>query len=71
MTMHKAKGRSGHIVFIPGLEEEILPGENKTAYPGLATKAACMLYVSITRARAACIAACIIGYANSRVVHGK
>ncbi|HWE37518.1 MAG TPA: ATP-dependent helicase [Isosphaeraceae bacterium] len=67
MTMHGAKGLSGHVVFIPGLEEQILPGEKKKPYPGLVTEAARMLYVSITRARAACI----MSYARTRVVHGN
>jgi ATP-dependent DNA helicase UvrD/PcrA len=67
MTMHGAKGLSGHVAFIPGLEEEILPGEKKKPYPGLVTEAARMLYVSITRARAACV----ISYANTRIVHAR
>jgi DNA helicase-2/ATP-dependent DNA helicase PcrA len=67
MTMHGAKGLSGKVVFIPGLEEEILPGPWRQPYPGLVLEAARLLYVSITRARAACI----IGYARTRVVHGQ
>ena len=55
MTMHGAKGLSGKIVFIPGLEEEILPGPWRQPYPGLVLEAARLLYVSITRARATCI----------------
>jgi len=55
MTMHGAKGLSGTIVFIPGLEGTILPGTKRVPYPGLVLEAARMLYVSITRARAACI----------------
>ena len=55
MTMHGAKGLSAQIVFIPGLMEELLPGELRRPYPGLVLEAARMLYVSITRARAACI----------------
>jgi superfamily I DNA/RNA helicase len=35
MTMHRAKELSGYIVFIPGLDEETLPGEKKKTYPGL------------------------------------
>ena len=66
MTMHGAKGLSGHVVFIPGLEEEILPGDKKKPYPGLVAEAARMLYVSITRARAACV----ISYAKTRFVNG-
>jgi len=66
MTMHGAKGLSGKIVFVPGLEEEILPGAWRRPYPGLVLEAARLLYVSITRARAACI----ISYTRTRVVHG-
>lgn len=67
MTMHGAKGLSAKVVFIPGLEEEILPGPWRQPYPGLVLEAARLLYVSITRARAACI----ISYAQTRVVHGQ
>jgi superfamily I DNA/RNA helicase len=66
MTMHGAKGLSGKIVFVLGLEEEILPGPWRRPYPGLVLEAARLLYVSITRARAACI----ISYARTRMVHG-
>jgi DNA helicase-2/ATP-dependent DNA helicase PcrA len=55
MTMHGAKGLSGSVVFIPGLEETILPGSKRAPYPGLVLEAARLLYVSITRARAVCI----------------
>jgi DNA helicase-2/ATP-dependent DNA helicase PcrA len=66
MTMHGAKGLSGHIVFIPGLEEAIFPGEKRKPYTGLLAEAARMLYVSITRARAACV----ISFAITRMVNG-
>lgn len=55
MTMHGAKGLSAHMVFIPGLEQEILPGPKRQRYTGLVLEAARMLYVSITRARLGCI----------------
>jgi DNA helicase II / ATP-dependent DNA helicase PcrA len=67
MTMHGAKGLSGRIVFVPGLEEDILPGPWRQPYPGLVLEAARLLYVSITRARAACI----MSYAVTRIVHGQ
>lgn len=67
MTMHGAKGLSGKVVFIPGLEEDILPGDWRRPYPGLVLEAARLLYVSITRARAACI----LSYAQRRTVHGS
>jgi superfamily I DNA/RNA helicase len=67
MTMHGAKGLSGRVVFIPGLEEEVFPGPRKRPYLGLVQEAARMLYVSITRARAACI----VSFAYRRMMEGK
>jgi len=67
MTMHGAKGLSARVVFIPGLEETILPGARRAPYPGLVLEAARLLYVSITRARAACV----ISYASRRLVNGQ
>src|SRR5215471_5122420 len=67
MTMHGAKGLSARVVFIPGLEEEVFPGPRRRPYPGLIEEAARLLYVSITRARAACI----MSFARRRVVHGR
>jgi len=66
-TMHGAKGLSAKIVFIPGVEQQILPGPKKTPYTGLVFEAARMLYVSITRARASCI----ISYTDFRNYYGK
>lgn len=67
MTMHGAKGLSAKVVFIPGLEEEILPGSRRRPYPGLVLEAARLLYVSITRAQACCV----LSYAHGRVVYGQ
>ena len=67
MTMHGAKGLSASVVFIPGLMEEILPGERRRPYPGLVLESARMLYVSVTRTRAASI----LSYARTRVVYGQ
>ena len=67
LTMHGAKGLSAKVVFIPGLENEILPGSRRIPYTGLVNEAARMLYVSITRARAASI----ISFANSRYYYGS
>ena len=66
MTMHGVKGLSAAVVFIPGMERQILPGAHRQPYPGLVLEAARMLYVSITRARAACA----ISYAETRVTYG-
>lgn len=67
MTMHGAKGLSSQVVFIPGLEEEIIPGKRRMPYTGLVMEAARLLYVSITRARASCI----ISLAQRRTINGK
>ena len=67
MTMHGAKGLNAKIVFIPGLEDEILPGSNRNPYNGLVHESARMLYVSITRARAACV----ISFAHYRRYFGE
>jgi len=66
MTMHGAKGLSARIVFIPGLEEDHLPGAKRAPYPGQVLEAARMLYVSITRARLACI----LSLARNRMTFG-
>ncbi len=66
MTMHGAKGLSACVVFIPGLEEDLLPGPWRAPYPGLVLEAARLLYVSLTRARATCV----LSYATTRVVNG-
>lgn len=67
MTMHGAKGLSAKIVFIPGVEQQILPGPKRIPFNGLVLEAARMLYVSITRARASCI----ISFVDFRYYFGK
>lgn len=67
MTMHGAKGLSARVVIIPGLEQETLPGARRQPYPGLVLEAARLLYVSITRARVACIAS----YSRVRRINGQ
>jgi DNA helicase-2/ATP-dependent DNA helicase PcrA len=67
MSMHGAKGLSSRVVFIPGLEDHIFPGPWRQPYPGLVLEAARLLYVSITRARAACI----ISHSTNRRVQGR
>lgn len=67
MTMHGMKGLSSDIVFIPGLEESILPGEYNAHYPGLVFESARLLYVSITRAKAACI----LSFSSRRYFYGQ
>jgi DNA helicase II / ATP-dependent DNA helicase PcrA len=55
MTMHGVKGLDASVVFVPGLEEAILPGSKREPYAGLVLEGARMVYVSTTRARCACI----------------
>ncbi|MEX0804440.1 MAG: ATP-dependent helicase [Candidatus Binatia bacterium] len=67
MTMHGAKGLSARVVLVPGIEEEILPGPWRRPYPGLVLEAARLLYVSVTRARAALV----LSYSATRIVDGR
>lgn len=67
MTLHSSKGLSAKVVFIPGLEEQLIPGPRRAPYPGQIQEAARLLYVGITRARADCI----ISYARQRFINGK
>ncbi len=67
MTMHGAKGLSARVVFIPGLEHGLLPNQHQTPYPAQLLEATRLLYVSITRARAACI----LSFARRRTVQGE
>lgn len=54
LTMHGAKGLGGKVVFIPGFEQEIHPSRRALASPGLLQERRRLMYVSITRAKAAC-----------------
>jgi superfamily I DNA/RNA helicase len=67
MSMHGAKGLSAQVVFIPGMEEHIFPGPWRQPYPGLILEAARLLYVSITRARAACF----VTHSSNRRIQGR
>ena len=55
VTFHSSKGLSAKIVFIPGLEEIIFPNKFAQQIPGKILECARLLYVAITRAKAACI----------------
>ncbi len=67
MTMHGVKGLNAQVVFIPGLEEGILPNNDQKQSSGLINEGARLVYVSITRARAACI----VSFASSRSIFGE
>jgi len=66
MTLHSSKGLSANIVFLPGLEEQLLPGQYRAPYPAQIQEAARLLYVGITRARADCI----VSFAQKRKING-
>lgn len=66
MTMHGAKGLQADVVIVPGLEEEVLPGPRRIGNVGFINEGARLLYVSLTRARAALI----VSLARSRYWNG-
>ncbi|HUV86119.1 MAG TPA: ATP-dependent helicase [bacterium] len=55
MTMHGAKGLSGSVVFIPSVEEGLIPSFRSLSSPVELEEQRRLFYVSLTRARAACI----------------
>lgn len=55
LTMHGAKGLSGKVVFIPGVEQGIMPNRRAMQATGLVIEQRRLFYVSITRAMACCI----------------
>jgi superfamily I DNA/RNA helicase len=55
LTMHGAKGLSGKIVFIPSAEQGIMPSFRAIHAVGLLNEQRRLFYVSLTRAKAACI----------------
>jgi DNA helicase-2/ATP-dependent DNA helicase PcrA len=67
MTMHGAKGLSARVVFIPAMEQGLIPNQYQAPYAAQVLEAARLVYVSITRARAACI----ISFARRRMVFGQ
>jgi DNA helicase-2/ATP-dependent DNA helicase PcrA len=55
LTMHGAKGLSGKIVFIPSVEQGIMPNSAALQATGLLIEQRRLFYVSITRAMVCCI----------------
>jgi DNA helicase-2/ATP-dependent DNA helicase PcrA len=53
--MHGAKGLSGEIVFIPSVEQGIIPSFRVIQATGLLIEHRRLFYVSMTRAKACCI----------------
>jgi DNA helicase-2/ATP-dependent DNA helicase PcrA len=54
MTMHGAKGLSGKVIFIPSVEQGIMPSRRNMQAAGLLIEHRRLFYVSVTRAKAAC-----------------
>ena len=54
MTYHGSKGLDADVVFCPGIENGIMPNQKALASPGLLEEQRRVLYVGLTRARAAC-----------------
>jgi DNA helicase-2/ATP-dependent DNA helicase PcrA len=55
LTMHGAKGLSAKVVFIPGLEQGVMPSFRALRAAGLVIEHRRLFYVSVTRAMAGCI----------------
>jgi superfamily I DNA/RNA helicase len=55
LTMHGAKGLAGMVVFIPSASSGIMPSFRAIHAPGLLIEQRRLFYVSMTRAKAACI----------------
>lgn len=53
--MHGAKGLSGKVVFIPSAEQGIMPRFRAIHAAGLLNEQRRLFYVSVTRAKAACV----------------
>ena len=66
-TLHGSKGLTFDVVFIPGLEEGMLPSGHDMPFPGLVQQAARLLFVGITRARLMVV----LSLAGNRVVNGR
>lgn len=66
LTMHGAKGLSGKIVFIPSVSQGILPNRKAIQAVGLLIEQRRLFYVSLTRAKAACIISHATFYAGAQ-----
>lgn len=55
LTMHSAKGLSAKVVFIPSVSQGIIPSFRSMGAAGKVIEQRRLFYVSVTRARAACI----------------
>ncbi len=67
LTLHRSKGLTVDVAFIPGLEEGLLPSSQAQPFPGLLAEQARLLYVGLTRARLAAVAS----YSSFRNFRGE
>jgi ATP-dependent DNA helicase UvrD/PcrA len=67
MSVHGSKGLTFDVVFIPGLEQGLLPAEQVFGYPGLLQESARLLFVGMTRARLSVA----LSLAQVRTVNGR
>jgi superfamily I DNA/RNA helicase len=67
MTLHTAKGLEFNMVFLVGMEEELLPHKKCIAEPGGLSEERRLAYVGVTRAREKLI----MSYCKERMMYGK
>lgn len=66
MTIHSAKGLEFPVVFLPGMEEGVFPGQQSIAMPSEIEEERRLAYVAITRAKKTLI----ITHAKERMLYG-
>ena len=66
MTIHSAKGLEFPVVFLPGMEEGVFPGQQSMAMPSEIEEERRLAYVAITRAKKLLI----ITHAKERMLYG-
>ena len=66
MTIHSAKGLEFPVVFLPGMEEGVFPGQQSIVTPGEIEEERRLAYVAITRAKKKLI----ITHAKERMLYG-
>lgn len=67
MTLHTAKGLEFNLVFLVGMEEELLPHKKCIAEPGGLSEERRLAYVGVTRARERLI----MSHCKERMLYGK
>jgi DNA helicase-2/ATP-dependent DNA helicase PcrA len=55
LTMHGAKGLDGYVVFIPWMEQGVVPSRRALKATGLVMEQRRLFYVALTRAKAVCV----------------